>query len=240
VNAIHTLILSGQGAHDWRRSTPFVRDLLTATGRFTVDVTEHPDETLQDAARLAAYDLLFCDYKGDDWSEVARRNFEQAVAGGTGLVILHGANNGFVGWVEYEKMAGLLWRKGDGHDTSHGDYHEFPVTLRDRVHPITRGLSDFRIWDELYHRLAHLHHAPYHVLATGFSSLEHGGTGHDEPVMIVLQYGQGRVFHMILGHVWPEQFAPDYQGATMRTFENPAFQQALLRGCEWAATGDVK
>jgi hypothetical protein len=26
----------------------------------------------------------------------------------------------------------------------------------------------------------------------------------------------------------------------MITFENPGFQKALVRGCEWAATGDVK
>jgi len=44
---------------------------------------------------------------------------------------------------------------------------------------------------------------------------------------------------MILGHVWPVAHDPEYQGATMMTYENPGFQAALTRGCEWAATGEV-
>jgi len=146
---IKTLILSGQGDHDWKRSTPFVRDLLAGTGRFSVDVTEDPNQVLEHADQLAKYDLLFCDYKGPDWSPQAKRNFEAAIAAGTGLVILHGANNGFVGWVEYEKMAGLLWREGAGH----GAYHEFLVTIRDREHPVTAawpilesGMSSTTAW----------------------------------------------------------------------------------------------
>ena len=44
---------------------------------------------------------------------------------------------------------------------------------------------------------------------------------------------------MVLGHVWQGDPEGEYKGASMITFENPAFQQALLRACEWAATGTV-
>jgi type 1 glutamine amidotransferase len=50
-------------------------------------------------------------------------------------------------------------------------------------------------------------------------------------MLIVREYGKGRVFHCIAGHVW--------EGGPMDTFENPDFQRVLLRGCEWAATGAV-
>ncbi len=233
---INTLLLSGQNNHDWTRSTPFVRDLLEATGKFSVDVTENPDEVLEDAARLGKYGLIFSDYNGPEWSKPAKANFEQAVAGGTGLVILHAADNAFPGWVAYEKMCGIMWREGAGH----GAYHEFPVTIRDYEHPITRGVEDFLIWDELYANLSHMHGVPLQVLATGFSSLESGGTGKDEPVMVTTRYGEGRVFHMVLGHVWKPGDDPTYKGSTMITFENPGFQETLLRGCEWAATGTVE
>lgn len=53
------------------------------------------------------------------------------MAGGVGLVILHGADNAFTGWVEYEKMIGLLFREGSGH----GEYHEFEVKITDGDHP---------------------------------------------------------------------------------------------------------
>ena len=100
---------------------------------------------------------------------------------------------------------------------------------------MTRGLADFRLWDELYHRLVHKHDVPYHVLAAAYSDPAKGGTGNDEPVMVVTQYGKGRVYHHVLGHVWPGDPNGEYKGASMITFENEGFQQSLLRGSEWAA-----
>ncbi len=228
---IRTLLLSGANIHDWERSTPFVAKLMEGTGRFEVTVTTDPSTALEDADRLAGYDLLLTEYLGPEWSGAAKANFEHAVATGTGLVILHSANNAFPGWVEYEKMVGLLWREG----SNHGDFHQFLVRIVDHDHPITRGLADFMQWDELYHNLIHMHGVPYHVLASAYSSPDQHGTGRDEPMMLVTQYGDGRVFHMVLGHVatvYPE-------GDTMAAFENPPFQKALLRGAEWAATGEV-
>lgn len=224
---IPTLLLTGANNHDWRRSAPFLRDLLEQSGRFAVTVTEHPSEALEDAAALARYRLLFSDYNGPDWSPAAQANFVAALHEGAGLVAVHAANNAFAGWVEYERMLGVLWREGAGH----GDYHEFLVAIRDHDHPVTRGLEDFRLWDELYHNLAPTPGAEYHVLATAWSDPGHGGTGRDEPMMVVTQYGQGRVFHQILGHVW--------EGGPLRTLENPGFQASLLRGCLWAATGEA-
>ena len=69
------------------------------------------------------------------------------------------------------------------------------------------------------------------LLATAWSNPEKGGTGNDEPVMVVTQYGKGRVYHHVLGHVW--------EGGDMRAFENDGFKQTLIGGCQWAATGEV-
>jgi type 1 glutamine amidotransferase len=221
---INTLLLTGANNHDWTASAPCCAELLEKSGKFAVTVTENPSEVVEFADSLAKYDLLFSDYNGPNWSEAAKGNFERMVRGGTGLVILHAADNAFPGWVEYEKMVGLLWRQGTGH----GSFHEFRVTIVDRDHPVTRGLSDFSQWDELYHRLVHMHDVPYHVLATAYSDPATGGTGNDEPVMVATQYGEGRIFHMVLGHVWAGN--PD-----MRAFESEGFQRGLLQGCEWAA-----
>ena len=231
---IQTLLLTGANNHDWARSAPFCKELLEASGKFDVTLTEAPSSALEDAEALGGYQLLFSDYNGPEWSEKAKANFEAVVRGGTGLVILHAADNAFPGWVEYEKMVALLWREGTGH----GAYHEFEVRIVDRDHPVTRGLDDFTLWDELYHRLVHMHGVPYHVLATAYSDPETGGSGSDEPMMVVQQYGAGRVYHHVLGHVWPGDPEAN-KGCSMITFENPDFQNALLRGCEWAATGDV-
>ncbi|MEI6809103.1 MAG: ThuA domain-containing protein [bacterium] len=233
---IKTLILGGTNNHDCSRSSPFCAKLLNDSGRFDAVVTTDPGTALQNAKYLAGFDLLFSDYNGPEWPEAAKTNFTDAVDGGTGLVILHAADNSFTGWIEYEKMVGLLWREG----TSHGSFHEFGVSIADHNHPITRGVADFTLWDELYHKLVHMHNVPCHVLASAFSSPESGGTGNSEPVMVTTQYGAGRIFHMVLGHVWPGDPNGDYKGASMITFENPGFQKTLVRGCEWAATGDVQ
>ena len=38
------------------------------------------------------------------------------------------------------------------------------------------------------------------VLATAYSDPSNNGTGRDEPQLMVLSYGKGRVFHTTMGH----------------------------------------
>lgn len=232
---INTLLLTGANNHDWKRSAPFCQKLLEDSGRFTVTLTENPSQSLEDAASLAKYQLLFVDYNGPQWTDPAKANFESAVQNGAGVVVLHAANNGFPGWTAFEKMAGLMWRQGAGH----GEFHEFTVAITDRDHPITRGLPDFKTWDELYHRLSPMHGVDYHVLATAYADPAKKGSGNHEPMMLINQYGKGRVFHQILGHVWKGDPNGAYKGASMIAFENDGFRQSTLRGSEWAATGSV-
>lgn len=226
---IETMLLTGANNHDWARSAPFCRDLLEKTGRFSVRLVEKPAEALVDQSAVAACRLFFVDYNGPRWGDVAEANFVRAVRNGAGVCIFHAANNAFTGWKEYEEMCALLWREGTGH----GSYHAFDVRITNLEHPITRGLPPVMKDhpDELYHRLVHMHDAPYEVIAAAHSSTESRGTGRDEPMLVVRTYGKGRVFHCILGHVW--------QGGGMDTFTNPDFQRILVRGCEWAACGEV-
>ena len=66
------------------------------------------------------------------------------------------------------------------------------------------------------------------VLATAYSDpAKPRGTGKDEPVIWVNQYGQGRVFSIVLGHD---------VSAIKRTRTTQAW---LKRGVEWAARGTV-
>jgi len=79
--------------------------------------------------------------------------------------------------------------------------------------------------DELYGRLR----GPCKnvtVLANAFSRRETGGTGEVEPILLVIDYGQGRVFHDVLGH-------------DAHSMVDVGFQTTLQRGTEWAATGKV-
>lgn len=64
------------------------------------------------------------------------------------------------------------------------------------------------------------------VLATAHSDLQNKGTGRDEPMLMVLRFGKGRIFHTTLGH---DVFALSCVG----------FIATFQRGTEWAATGRV-
>ena len=59
---IKTLILSGANNHDWRATTPRLREILDRSGRFDVRVTEEPAALT--AAILASYQLIVLDYNG--------------------------------------------------------------------------------------------------------------------------------------------------------------------------------
>jgi type 1 glutamine amidotransferase len=232
---VRTLLLTGENNHDWQRSAPFCGELLEERGPFAVDLVEDPEDALEEPGRVDDYDLFFLDYNGPTWSAPARENFEAAVREGAGVVALHAASNAFPGWDAYESMLGLLWRD----EASHGEFHEFEVEIAAPDHPVTREMNDFEHPDELYHGLTNLQDVSYQVLATAYSDPETGGTGQDEPVVLARQYGDGRVFHSILGHVWPGDPDEDW-GSTMVTFENDQFQTLLARGSEWATTGEVR
>lgn len=233
MNTIKTLLLTGENNHDWQRTAPFIGELLEKSGKFAVTIA--PDASSALEGDLNEYALLFLDYNGPDWSENARANFLEAVRSGTGVVVYHAANNSFENWEEYALIIGLAWREGSGH----GEFHSFQVQVAEPEHAITRNLGDFTTEDELYHHLHPVEKAKVTVLAAAYSDSAQGGSGRNEPMLMVGQYGAGRVFHTALGHVWPGDPTGDYRGASLVAIENSGFQTTLLRGCEWAATGDV-
>jgi type 1 glutamine amidotransferase len=124
----------------------------------------------------------------------------------------------------YVKDGKLFRDTSKGNGGAHGPQHEFIVEIQNTAHPVTRGLP--KRWmhakDELYSRLR----GPaenVEILATAVSDL----TGQNEPNLMVLSYGKGRVFHTTLGHA-------DY------SMLDRGFYETLQRGTEWAATGDTR
>lgn len=234
---IQTLIITGQNGHDWRAVTPELRQILEATGRFEVRVTEEFRGAGPET--LAPYELVVLNYfdrRNPDlsWGERANQALLDFVKSGKGLVMYHFSTAAFDGWTEYEKLSGGNWRPNQGH---HSPSHDFVVKITNPDHPITRGLKAElpQAHDELYANLRWQPEGAYQVLATAWDdhSLYGGkarqpipGAGLDHPMLWTVQYGQGRVFGNALGHDVP----------AVRT---PTFISTFTRGAEWAATGAV-
>jgi type 1 glutamine amidotransferase len=222
---VRVLIFTGQNNHDWRATTPVLKEILTRSGRFTVDVTEHPETC--DAATFSRYDVLLSNWNTygsnatvKEWPPLMREAFVNFIRNGGGFVVVHAGGASFHDWADYQKIIGGTW----GALTGHGPVHEFEVKFTEADHPVTRGLTPFKTKDELWHRMEL--QPDKTVLATAFSAPDKHGTGRDEPVVLVTQFGKGRCFNLVLGH-------------NVDAMQSPGFQTLLLRGTGWAATGTV-
>ena len=232
---VKVLIIAGNhGYHDWKATTPFLKSVLTQAG-MQVDVTETPADDLT-AENLAKYDALLLNYRDKPegpqntrWTEANQKAFADAVRGGKGLLVYHFASSAFTGgdaWSkEYETITAGGWRK-QGH---HGKRHEFGVTVKETDHPITKGLAGTfpHSNDELYQNSLVPEGAQ--VLATAWSepTKDPKNTGKHEAVVWATSYGKGRVCNNALGH-------------DVAAMQDKGFQTLLIRGVEWAATGEVK
>ena len=249
------LIIDGQNNHDWKHTTPVLKQLLEETKLFTVDVVTTPPK----GGDFSTFNPDFSKYKvvvgnynefpaGDKWPDAVKSAFEQFVHGGGGFVSYHAADNAFPDWSAYNLMIGIggwmnrtekagpYWYFKDdkltsdmtpGNAGNHGARTPFVVVMRDTKHPIAKGIPQkwMHAADELYSKMR----GPgenMKVLGTGFSDPGNRGTGHDEPMLMALTYGKGRVFHTTLGH----------DPAAMSCV---GFIVTLQRGTEWAATGKV-
>jgi type 1 glutamine amidotransferase len=275
---LKALIVDGQNNHAvWPKSTVMMKQYLHESGLFEVDVarvkfinnykreeswlplagageSEKSENPLPDpdfSPEFSNYDVVISNFGhgAADWPEATRKNFEEYMKNGGGLVAVHAANNSWAGWPEFNKMIGLggwggrnekagpyVYYDAEGNivrDDSpgkcggHGPQQEFLITMRDKEHPITKGVPDFWMHskDECYSTLR----GPAEnmtILATAADTPALQQAGRNEPMLMVIDYGKGRVFHTTLGH-------------DTAAFEGVGFITTFLRGSEWAASGKV-
>ncbi len=244
-----TMFVSPMG-HDVNYVSSLLARWLEQTRMYQVTVVgecPHAVDTIEnfmgDAGRIKATDLFFFLCADEHWKdESIRKNLEKAVAGGTPILFFHGLHPCFRDWAEIEKMIGLLWRD----EASHGDFNYCDVKMTETEHPITEGITGFRTKDELFCGLSNVWNVEFEVLATAYSDPElesrwsAKGTGNNEPVLTVGNYGKGRTVDFILGHKWMYYTGHGLLENSTIAFEPPQFKTLLLRSCEWAITGDVK
>jgi len=211
---VQVLLVTGQDLHDWRATTPLLKKLLEEDPRLGVTVVEDP--AFLSSSKIHEFDVMvhhWMDWQVDPPGEEAREQYKRFVSQGKGVVLVHFACGAFQDWPEFVEIAGRVW---DPKLRPHDPRGPFQVEIVDKSHPITEGLADFQTDDELYTCLAG--DKPIHLLAQATSKVD----GKAYPIAFFHQYGQGNVFHCVLGHD-SKAFRPE----GVKTF--------FRRGCAWAA-----
>ncbi|MGE3541277.1 MAG: ThuA domain-containing protein [Candidatus Tectimicrobiota bacterium] len=225
------LVLSG-GRHPYHESTPILDTFLRGAGH-EVTVTEDAS-VLARAADMRAYDALVFNTRREnlpdfgDWtlSSSELDGMKDFIRSGKGFVCLHIATCVPKSWPDYHDITGGGWITGS---SFHPPYGAFTVNVSAPQHPGVRGVSDFTTNDELYMGLAVGEGNEVFLTASATSGTYPWGPerkpkempGGTFPLGWTRQYGQGKVFVLLLGH-------------DGRSFQTPEFQQMVLNGVEWA------
>lgn len=221
--------------------------------RYATAAQYHVEKPVKDpkfSPKFSDYDVVISNFGHNTaaWPKKTEKAFESYMKNGGGFVSVHAADNAFGRWLAYNKMIGvggwggrsekngphlyyddtgkLVRDNSKGKAGTHGKRHQLTITKRN-YHPIVAGLPE--VWlqaeDECYGNLR----GPANnmlILATAYCPKNQKGTGNNEPALMTISYGKGRIFHTTLGH-------------DEAAFSSVGFITTLQRGAEWAATGKV-
>ena len=221
--AINVLLITGDDVapyHDWRDIAESTRDVLEKCEKIKVK-TCADEFILESKTALGKYDvILLAGYFSKDpkLTDLAKKNLVEFVKSGKGFVVTHLASASFKEWDEFRNLcAGRVWVMGK---SGHTPRSVFECNVVNKDHAITKGLEDFKIFDELYSKLQG--DADMEVLVSAKSDY----SDKVEPLVFVKNYGKGRVVHNALGH-------------DFKAIKNATNQKLLVRSCLWAANVDM-
>src|SRR5262245_39811605 len=160
VDPVRVLFLAGgqRSHHGYRDQALYLSNALEDTGRYEVTIVE--DATILETPAMNKYDLIIVNADRRDeefkFTQGQQRALPDWVKAGHGYVSIHGADNSALDWVDdWRDMLGGVF----SHDTSKGGPDSktkqgtFKVKITGVEHPVTKGLQDFDLKDELYYNL---------------------------------------------------------------------------------------
>jgi type 1 glutamine amidotransferase len=198
---------------------------------------DNPDITYATAAQdkaaeaydrddLLSYDVVVLYDSPSTITDAQKARFLSLFDKGVGVIVLHHALLSYQEWPEYERIAGgkyVLDPAKESDPTVRGSncWNDpgktgckpdvtIPVKIVARDHPVTAGLRDFTLTDELYLDV-HMRPDVVTLAATG-----------DEVLVWAREQGQSRVVGTMLGHGPP-------------AYADPSFRKLLAQSIRWVA-----
>lgn len=214
-----TLIITGQGEHNWMTSSEAVKEILDETGLFSSAILTTPpqgEDMSGFSPDFSKYKLVVVDYEGEKWPEKTTAALVDYVNNGGGVVFYDSKSDPVAGTPDSVTVS---------------KRHSFEIRTKISDHPVTKGLPVrwLHADDELIQGIKVAGEGAQ-VLATAFSDTAFSGTGRNEPVLVARNYGKGRIFATLIG-------APDDDNSP--ALHCTGFIVTLQRGAEWAASGNV-
>jgi type 1 glutamine amidotransferase len=224
------LILSGGVAHDYARTSRMLAEVLDEVG---IRSEIHEDFEGVEAGALQDFDMLTlnclrwtCSQPQvraewrEEWafelSEEAREGFLAFLARGKGILALHAATICFDDWPEYRRILGAWWAWGE---SGHPPFQAYKMHICSETHPLTEGIQDFVVEDELY--------TTPRITDSISPLIEGEWEGKRHPILWVREYGKARICYNALGH-------------GHEAFEHPVNRVLLQRGASWVMKQPVR
>ncbi|MEP6663024.1 MAG: PVC-type heme-binding CxxCH protein, partial [Verrucomicrobiota bacterium] len=218
----------GPNQHDHPRFLREGKDLLNQRGAEADGAMNFPtDEQLQNTDVL----VMFAAEAGTILPE-QRASLEKFLQRGGGIVAIHDAVCGTDSqW--FKTIIGGAWE----HKYSKWFEGNISLYFQDHSHPVTKGVSNFDLDDEMYYDLHMMPEA--HVLASTYAPDKRNTRG-------------GKIFpsvYEIVPQIWtyektleggkPYRAFVSIPGHNYKTFQLPNYRALLLRGIAWAGKRDV-
>jgi type 1 glutamine amidotransferase len=212
VGKIKVLVLTG--GHGFK-AEPFFK-MFADNPEITFTAAPKQDKAAEayDRDDLFTYDVVVLYDSPSNITDSQKARFLALFDQGIGVVVLHHAYLSYPMWGEFERIAGGKYvylneqmTNGITSSTYKGDV-DIPVTVVANHHPVTAGLSDFVLHDELYSNM--------HMVGDATPLLKNG----DQWLAWYRTEKNSRVVGTILGH---------------GCYEDPNFRKFLAQSIRWAA-----
>ncbi|WP_246228643.1 ThuA domain-containing protein [Paraflavitalea devenefica] len=219
---IKVLVITG--GHGFQRQ-PFY-DVFNAIPSITYDTLVQPQaNALIASPGVNRYDVLVFYDMGDSIPPAQQEAYIRLLKKGASMIFLHHALVSYQNWPEFVRIVGGQYHthpvvvNGDTLKANYEHDVNIPVKVEDRSHPVTRGISNFEIFDEVYGDVEILPQVKPLLSTTHPKSMRY--------LAWVNHYGNSDVLYIQLGH------GPS-------GYSNPNFRKLLQQAIEWSAKQSKK
>lgn len=219
---IRVVVVSG--GHEFEHKAFY--SVFDSIPSITYDTLVQPQaNTFISSPEVNKYDVLVFYDMFDLISPAQQEAYIGLLKKGTPMIFLHHALVSYQNWPEFINIVGGQYHtlpvmvNGDTLRANYEHGVKIPVKVEDKNHPVTRGINDFEIVDEVYGGVEILPHIKPLLSTTHPKSMHY--------LAWINHYGNSDVIYIQLGH------GPS-------GYSNPNFRKLIRQAIEWSAKQSKK